>query len=368
MDDGIVDHQDSEGETQSTQTEGETQSTQTEGETQSTQTEGTSFLASILSPLQLLPSQTDVDSEQNSQELSNVNSLSEPSNCDPEGPACEPEPSNCDPEGPACEPEPSNCVPEDPFCGEIPTDEAGRCDDGVDNDQDGKFDGDDEDCGGSGGPTPKTEVGLCNDGIDNDGDGRTDTDDDDCGTGGPPGITSPGNALSRGGNNEGGSGNALSRGGNNEGGSGNALSRGGNNEDGVSITPLNGEAGDSFLPDAIAKLVQEAEGQIEGKIYYILIENVNNDTNFDPDKVTLTDGFTVVWINEDNSKDNSLTITDDSGKPLLNSNVQSNNFVKYKFESEGTYFYSDPDNPQSGGIITVLKSGVGSEDEISKPI
>ncbi len=122
------------------------------------------------------------------------------------------------------------------------------------------------------------------------------------------------------------------------------------------------------IPDAIAKLVQEAEGQIEGKIYYILIENVNNETNFVPDKVTLTDGFTVVWINEDNSKDNSLTITDDSGKPLLNSNVQSNNFVKYKFESEGTYFYSDPDNPQSGGIITVLKSGVGSEDEISKPV
>jgi hypothetical protein len=63
-----------------------------------------------------------------------------------------------------------------------------------------------------------------------------------------------------------------------------------------------------------------------------------------------------------------LTITDDSGKPLFNSDVQSNNFVKYEFPSEGTFFYSDPDNPQSSGIITILKSGVGSENEISKPV
>jgi plastocyanin len=138
-----------------------------------------------------------------------------------------------------------------------------------------------------------------------------------------------------------------------------------NNENNNRKDVSGGENNIPFLAQAGA---QAAQGENGEKVFYVLIENANNETNFVPDKVTLTDGFTVVWINKDNSKDHSLTITDDSGKPLFNSPVQHNNLVKYKFESEGSYLYSDPDNPQSGGIITVLKSGVGSEDEISKPV
>ncbi|MDW0165915.1 MAG: hypothetical protein QOK65_11090, partial [Nitrososphaeraceae archaeon] len=135
----------------------------------------------------------------------------------------------------------------------------------------------------------------------------------------------------------------------------------GNVNDGTS----NGDTIQSLLSQAQAQAVQGENGE---KVYYVLIENANNQTNFVPNKVTLTDGFTVFWINKDNSKDHSLTITDDSGKPLFSSDVQSNNFVKYEFQSEGTYLYSDPDNPQFNGTITILKSGVGSENVISKPI
>ena len=172
-----------------TQTDGETQSTQTEGETQSSETEGTSFLASILSPLQLLPSQTDVDSEQNSQELSNVNSLSD--NCDPADPACSESP--CDPADPACSESP--CDPADPAVRKLTEDPAVACNHGeqivvtgVDNDGDDAIDGEDPDCGYSGSSTGqrcKRRVD-CGDGVDNDGDDAIDGEDPDCATGGPP--------------------------------------------------------------------------------------------------------------------------------------------------------------------------------------
>ena len=234
---------------------------------------------------------------------------------------------------------------DDPDCsqGGGGPDESGSRDDGVDNDGDGLTDDDDPDCRGSGGgPIPKSpEKGHCGDGIDNDLDGKTDDADDDCGngSGGPNTASGPGNQLAR----------------------------GASSENAVSVGALNGERGDSFLPEAIAHVVQVAEGQIEGKTYYVLIDNVNNETSFVPDKVTLSSGFTVVWINNNNSKDHRLVITTDNGESLFNTVVPPNNFVKYKFESEGTYFYSDSENTETTGLLTISPNAE-SEVKISEPL
>jgi hypothetical protein len=74
-----------------------------------------------------------------------------------------------------------NCTPEGP--------EFGNCNDGIDNDGDGKIDGEDPDC-----QTPPTQEGppgdaTCSDGIDNDQDGDTDGADSDCQT--PPTTEGP---------------------------------------------------------------------------------------------------------------------------------------------------------------------------------
>jgi plastocyanin len=244
-----------------------------------------------------------------------MNSMEEPPNCDPADPACEPP--NCDPADPACEP--PNCDPADPAC------EPPNCDPA------------DPFCGGS-----PPEEDNCNDGIDNDGDGFIDSQDGDCGPGGAPPITSPGNQLSRGGNDN-------------------------NDENGVNAEALNGETDNSFLPEAIAQLIQVAEGQIDGEIYYILIENVNNETKFVPDDVTLPLGYTVVWINNDSSRDHRVVVSNENGKSLLNSVVSYNSFISYKFESEGQFLYSDFENTESNGLVMVV---LEEEDnvEISGPL
>jgi plastocyanin len=378
---------------------------------QTSDIQGTSLLDSILSHFQSTPSQTSVDSEQNFQELSNVNSLLE--NCDLADPACSETP--CDPADPACSETP--CDPADPACSETPCDpadpacEPGSCDsgdpawntesdcaDGVDNDGDDAIDGEDADCS-AGGPLPPNErekfcsddvdndgngkiddlnecESDCNDGTDNDADGKIDAEDNDCQSGGPCPLCSP-TGGGAGSNNDDRRDNGdvirdvstdnrnvndgTSNGDNGNVNDGTSNGDNGNANDGTS----NGDPIQSLLSQAQAQAVQGENGE---KVYYVLIENANNETNFVPNKVTLTDGFTVFWINKDNSKDHSLTITNDSGKPLFSSAVQSNNFVKYKFQTEGTYLYSDPDNPQFNGTITILKRGLGSEYEISKPV
>ena len=80
----------------------------------------------------MLPSRTHLDSEQNSQELSTVNSLLD--NCNPADPACSESP--CDPEDPNCsQPIETN-----------PTDGESDCANGVDDDGDDAIDGEDPDC------------------------------------------------------------------------------------------------------------------------------------------------------------------------------------------------------------------------------
>ena len=100
---------------------------------------------------------------------------------------------------------------------------------------------------------------------------------------------------------------------------------------------------------------QIAQDKYNGKVFYILIKSANNQTDFVPDKVTLSEGSKVVWLNSDNSG-HRITVGSESKSDyaLLNSLILPNGMVDQEFKSAGTYSYSDLDSPQSHGIITIL--------------
>jgi plastocyanin len=100
---------------------------------------------------------------------------------------------------------------------------------------------------------------------------------------------------------------------------------------------------------------QIAQDKYKGKVFYILIKSANNQTDFVPDKVTLSEGSKVVWLNSDNSG-HRITVGSESKSDyaLLNSLILPNGMVDQEFKSAGTYYYSDLDSPQSHGIITIL--------------
>jgi plastocyanin len=100
---------------------------------------------------------------------------------------------------------------------------------------------------------------------------------------------------------------------------------------------------------------QIAQDKYKGKVFYILIKSANNQTDFVPDKVTLSEGSKVVWLNSDNSG-HRITVGSESKSDyaLLNSLILPNGVVDQEFKSAGTYYYSDLDSPQSHGIITIL--------------
>ncbi|MDW0152338.1 MAG: hypothetical protein QOK85_06475, partial [Nitrososphaeraceae archaeon] len=106
----------------------------------------------------------------------------------------------------------------------------------------------------------------------------------------------------------------------------------------------------------------------EGEAFYILIKSVNNKTDFVPDKVTLTEGSKVIWLNYDTSE-HRITVESGSksGYPLLNSLILPNGMVDQEFQSVGTYHYSDLDSPQSNGVITILDNAQ-KEDATSIPL
>jgi len=122
-----------------------------------------------------------------------------------------------------------------------------------------------------------------------------------------------------------------------------------------------GDGGGSNTKNKVDTLLSQAEKQTLEKKYgnkvsYVAIGDLNNKTNFDPDKVTLTVGSKVVWLNKDNS-DHTITLEAKSKSkyPLLNSLILPNGMVDYEFQSAGTYSYSDVDNPQVKGIITIVQ-------------
>ncbi len=112
-----------------------------------------------------------------------------------------------------------------------------------------------------------------------------------------------------------------------------------------------GNAAD-LVPQPAGKTVDGTNGS---KVFYVLIKNTKNETNFVPDKVTLSIGSTVVWFNNDNSEHR---ITVESGSkseyPLMNSLILPNGGDNYEFHSAGKYFYSDLDDPGAKGIITIM--------------
>ena len=122
-----------------------------------------------------------------------------------------------------------------------------------------------------------------------------------------------------------------------------------------------GDGGGSNTKNKVDTLLSQAEKQTLEKKYgnkvsYVAIGDLNNKTSFDPDKVTLTVGSKVVWLNKDNS-DHTITLEAKSKSkyPLLNSLILPNGMVDYEFQSAGTYSYSDVDNPQVKGIITIVE-------------
>ena len=128
-----------------------------------------------------------------------------------------------------------------------------------------------------------------------------------------------------------------------------------NSQSTVNSEPKNDEANsneqniDSQVAD---RTVDDKYGH---KVLYIVIKSTNNETSFVPDKVTLTTGSTVVWLNQDNSE-HRITMGEESNSKyaLLNSLILPNGMVDQEFQSSGTYLYSDLDNPKSNGVITIL--------------
>jgi plastocyanin len=131
---------------------------------------------------------------------------------------------------------------------------------------------------------------------------------------------------------------------------------GGSSDGGGSNTKHKGtnkNNGDTLLSQAEKQTLEKKYGN---KVSYVAIGDLNNKTNFDPNKVTLTVGSKVVWLNKDNS-DHTITLEAKSKSkyPLLNSLILPNGMVDYEFQSAGMYSYSDVDNPQVKGIITIVE-------------
>ena len=103
---------------------------------------------------------------------------------------------------------------------------------------------------------------------------------------------------------------------------------------------------------------QTLKDKYGSKVFYVLINSADNKTIFVPEKVTLTTGSTVVWLNQDSS-DHMITVGSNSKSEyaLLNSLILPGGMVDQKFQSAGTFYYTDIDSTQSNGVVTILNSG-----------
>ena len=100
-----------------------------------------------------------------------------------------------------------------------------------------------------------------------------------------------------------------------------------------------------------------SQDNFNDKAFFIQIKSVNNKTNFVPDKVTLTVGDKIVWLNDDNSE-HRITVGSDSrsGYQLQNSLIAPHGTIEHQFQLPGTY-YSVLDDLISKGSITILDKG-----------
>ena len=136
---------------------------------------------------------------------------------------------------------------------------------------------------------------------------------------------------------------------------------GGSDDGGQSQSNINSETenDESINSNEQKNVSQVADQTVDDKygrkVFYILIKSDNNETSFVPDKVTLTTGSTIVWLNQDNSEHRITMGAESNSKyALLNSLILPNGMVDQEFQSAGTYLYSDLDNPKSNGVITIL--------------
>ena len=230
-------------------------------------------------------------------------------------------------------------------------DDGGSGDDGSDDGDDGGSGDDGSDDGGSG-DDGSDDGGSGDDGSDDGGSGDDGSDD---GGSGDDGSDDGGSGDD--GSDDGGSGDDGSDDGD-DGGSGDHGSENNVHSDTTDGEPnKNNEQtlvsqGDNQTAQVGNQIAQD---KYKGKVFYILIKSANNQTDFVPDKVTLSEGSKVVWLNSDNSG-HRITVGSESKSDyaLLNSLILPNGMVDQEFKSAGTYSYSDLDSPQSHGIITIL--------------
>jgi len=219
------------------------------------------------------------------------------------------------------------------------------------NDDDGGSGDDGSDDGGSG------DDGSDDGGSGDDDDGGSGGDDDDGGSGDDGSDGGDGGGSRDDGSDDGGSGDDGSDGGDG-GGSGDDGSDNNVQSDTTDGEPKKNNE-QTLVSQGDNQTVQVgnqiAQDKYKGKVFYILIKSANNQTDFVPDKVTLSEGSKVVWLNSDNSG-HRITVGSESKSDyaLLNSLILPNGMVDQEFKSAGTYYYSDLDSPRSHGIITIL--------------
>ena len=109
------------------------------------------------------------------------------------------------------------------------------------------------------------------------------------------------------------------------------------------------------------------QDSFDEKAFYILIKTENNRTSFVPDKVTLTAGDKIVWLNQDNTG-HRITVGSDTktGYQLVNMPILPNGKIDHQFQSSGTSF-SVLDNLVSKGDITILEKG-NEDHAVSIPL
>ena len=86
-----------------------------------------------------------------------------------------------------------------------------------------------------------------------------------------------------------------------------------------------------------------------------------------PDKVTLTAGDKVVWLNQDNSG-HRITVGSDSkiGYQLMNVLILPNGMIDHQFQLSGTY-YSVLNDLTSCGTVKILDKG-DEDNAVSIPL
>ena len=174
--------------------------------------------------------------------------------------------------------------------------------------------------------------------------------------------------------------NASDGGGSDNGNNGKGHDKGGGSDDGndggsqssesnFQSDTKNQQSKNNNVNEIVSPIVdQTLKDKYGSKVFYVLINSADNKTIFVPEKVRLTTGSTVVWLNQDSS-DHRITVGSNSKSEyaLLNSLILPGGMVDQKFQSAGTFYYTDIDSTQSNGVVTILNSG-DKENSTAMPL